>query len=655
MRLSEVTTRVGAFILAAVISGYSGQAAVTIVEDRSAASVTGALIDSGHFWTRVKADGLQVILEGEAPNEAARFRAISAAGSMVDASRVIDNMSVVDTAGAVAPDFAIEILRNDSGISLIGLIPASTDRDHLHDQLQDASDGQEVSDLLDAADYPPPEGWTEAMAYALRSLSQLPRSKISVGAGWVSITAISDSPQQKRQLEQLLTRTVPASVRLELTVTAPRPVISPFTTRFTLDESGPRFSACAADTEAARDVILRAAHAAGIAGPISCTLGLGVPSATWSEAVSLSIAAITRLGGGTVTLSDTDIALVALEGVDATLFDDAVGELANALPDLFTLTAERPVPAEAAPEGVPEFTAVLSPEGAAQLRGRVPDDLINQTAESVAIARFGENHVTMGTRVVEGLPAGWSLRVLTGIEALAELQSGSVIVRPDEVLVRGISDDNEASARISRLLISKLGEQAVFDINIQVIEPPPVVVETGPAPEECLARIIAITDQTKILFDPGSATLTASTRPVIDQIAEVLRECKELPMEVSGYTDSQGRDEMNQRLSLQRAESVLSALRARRVLTASFVAVGYGEADPIADNETEEGREANRRIEFRLLTADELAAAKAARDAPRGAEDGSAGDGAADAAADAAPPADATDTSQTTDDQGSGD
>jgi OmpA-OmpF porin, OOP family len=58
---------------------------------------------------------------------------------------------------------------------------------------------------------------------------------------------------------------------------------------------------------------------------------------------------------------------------------------------------------------------------------------------------------------------------------------------------------------------------------------------------------------------------------------------------------------MNLELSQERADAVLDALRSRRVPVAGFEAVGYGEADPIADNETEEGREANRRIEFALI------------------------------------------------------
>lgn len=58
---------------------------------------------------------------------------------------------------------------------------------------------------------------------------------------------------------------------------------------------------------------------------------------------------------------------------------------------------------------------------------------------------------------------------------------------------------------------------------------------------------------------------------------------------------------MNQQLSQARAQSILNELRGRRVPTASFTALGYGETQPIADNDTEEGREENRRIEFRLI------------------------------------------------------
>ena len=141
MRLSALFLRIGVFVLAAIFAVLAARTTVAVVEDTSAVSVRETLIDRGYDWTSVLADGLQVILEGEAPTEAVRFRAISAAGSMVDASRVIDNMKVAESGHVLAPDFAIEILRNDSGVSLIGLIPADTDREELATRITKIADG----------------------------------------------------------------------------------------------------------------------------------------------------------------------------------------------------------------------------------------------------------------------------------------------------------------------------------------------------------------------------------------------------------------------------------------------------------------------------------------------------------------------------------
>lgn len=603
MRLSALLIRLCAFAVAAVIAGFGARATVSIVEDLSVSFVQSELIDHGHNWTSVIGDGLQVIIEGQAPNEADRFRAMAVAGSVVDASRVIDNMSVVDFASITPPTFAIEILRNDSGVSLIGLIPADTDRALLSERIQSIADGQAVSDLLEQADYPTPPGWRPALNYAIRALEQLPRSKISVTADRVAITAISDSFQQKRQLEADLTRQAPDGLSLALSITAPRPVISPYVTRFVIDDRGAHFDSCAADTVAAQEKIVGAANEAGLIGKIICPLALGVPSNTWADAVALSIGAVKSLGSGTVTISDADVTLVATEGTAPALFDQVVGDLDNNLPDLFALEATLPVSLVAAEGGPPEFSATLSPEGAAQLRGKVGDETMATIVETFAHAAFGASNVSMGTNTDEGLPAGWSVRVMAAIESLSMLENGSVTMRPDTLTLRGATGNPDARAEISRLLISKLGDGAQFDLSVEYVEALDPVAAI-PTPEECVQMVTDATAGRKILFDPGSATITADTQAVVDDIADVLKDCVDAPIEIAGFTDSQGREEMNLALSKDRAEAVLSALRARRVVTGGFTATGYGEAEPIADNETEAGREANRRIEFRLLASD---------------------------------------------------
>jgi OOP family OmpA-OmpF porin len=135
-----------------------------------------------------------------------------------------------------------------------------------------------------------------------------------------------------------------------------------------------------------------------------------------------------------------------------------------------------------------------------------------------------------------------------------------------------------------------------------------------------------VTDAAKITFDPGSATISRQGEPVIEAIAEILRSCPDLRLRIAGYTDSQGREESNLRLSGERAEAVLAALRAERVPVAGFHAQGYGEASPIASNETEQGRERNRRIEFTLIGAEGTAAGPSpAPDGAKGTAEPSAG------------------------------
>ena len=157
------------------------------------------------------------------------------------------------------------------------------------------------------------------------------------------------------------------------------------------------------------------------------------------------------------------------------------------------------------------------------------------------------------------------------------------------------------NAQITELFQNKLSQYQALSLSIDTLEEPHHEEPLGPSEDECIADIGALTSARKINFEPSSDRVDLMAHQVLDDIADVLRECGEIPLEIAGYTDSQGRAEMNLGLSKSRATSILNELQRRRVLTSSYVANGYGEADPIADNETEEGREKNRRIEFRLL------------------------------------------------------
>lgn len=601
MRLSSLLTVFLTFAAAAVVSLVAANFSVSLIEDSSEIGVRDALDAKGMTWAEVEANGLQVSLSGIAPTEAVRFSALTTAGSIVDAARVIDDMGVAAQEALAPPKFSVEILRNDSGLSVIGLIPTSTDKEYVIARFNSLEGSNGVTDLLETADYPSPEGWNSALDFALSAMSSLPRAKVSVEAQRVAITAITDSAQEKARLEQNLRRMVPPQVMLTLDIAAPRPVITPFTTRFQITEEGASFDACSADTDLAAERITSTAKAAG-AQEVRCIVGLGVPTPKWADAVTASINALAKLGEGSVTIVDADISLLAAAGTSQSDFDTIVGELENALPPVFALQAKLQQ-VQDPNAGPPEFNATLSPEGQVQLRGRVSDDALRELTNSFAKARFGSDKVYSATRVVEGLPGDWATRVLAGLEALGKLSNGAVTVTPENIVLSGNTGNPDASTELASLLAGKLGDGAAFDVNVTYQKQLDPVLGL-PTPTECEAEIGAIVAVGKINFEPGSATIDASALGTMDDIAAVLKRCGDIQLEIQGYTDSQGREEMNLALSQSRAESVLNELRARRVITGSFKAVGYGEGSPVADNDTEAGREANRRIEFRLVRPD---------------------------------------------------
>jgi OOP family OmpA-OmpF porin len=602
-RLSATTLALLAFILAAMVMITVAWGTALAIEARTQAAVSARLAEAEIGWVSVRTDGLRVHLSGTAPNEAARFRAVNLVGALVDSSRIRDGLDVTPASAIRAPDFSVQMLRTEDGIQLIGLLPedpgegAMTEAD-LVEAASALTPGAELTNMLETADYPAPETWAAALSFGLEALRRLPRSKISVGADVVEVTAISDSATQKRRWEMDLRALAPPGVRLVMDISAPRPVITPFTLRFVADAEGARFDSCSADTERARDQILAAATAAGMEGRALCTVGLGVPTPRWAEAVVQAIGAVAELGSASVTFSDGDVTLLAGASVSQAAFDKVVGELETGLPDAFSLTSTLEK-AEAAPQGPAEFTALLTEDGRVELRGRLTDDLQRQAVDAFARAAFEGAEVLTATRVDATLPDGWPIRVLAGIEALAEVEHGRLLVRADTVEVTGVTGSQEARGRITQILSGKLGQGQTFRVNVtydEALDP----IASIPTPEECAAEVNAVITRTKITFTPASAELAPDARPVLDELAGILADCPAMQMEIGGHTDSQGSESGNQALSQARAEAVLLALQGRRVDISGMTAVGYGEALPIADNETEEGREANRRIEFVL-------------------------------------------------------
>lgn len=117
---------------------------------------------------------------------------------------------------------------------------------------------------------------------------------------------------------------------------------------------------------------------------------------------------------------------------------------------------------------------------------------------------------------------------------------------------------------------------------------------------------IQITFDSGILFDVGQADLRSVAQQNLSDLAASLQDYEGTDVLVFGHTDSTGGEDLNQRLSEQRANSARTYLLGAGLMADRVSAIGRGESDPIATNETEAGRQENRRVEIAIFASEEM-------------------------------------------------
>jgi outer membrane protein OmpA-like peptidoglycan-associated protein len=117
---------------------------------------------------------------------------------------------------------------------------------------------------------------------------------------------------------------------------------------------------------------------------------------------------------------------------------------------------------------------------------------------------------------------------------------------------------------------------------------------------------IKITFDSGILFDVNKATLKPASMTNLQNLATILNKYPDTNILIEGHTDDTGTEEYNLDLSKKRAQSVSNYLASLNVDPTRFTIMGYGESQPIATNETSEGRSQNRRVELAIMANEKL-------------------------------------------------
>lgn len=189
-----------------------------------------------------------------------------------------------------------------------------------------------------------------------------------------------------------------------------------------------------------------------------------------------------------------------------------------------------------------------------------------------------------------------------GIGLLASEVLGPISLRADVRYVQDFTKDARVGSKDPYDDV-RINVGINFPLSAKAEAPQPVVRNVTEVVE--VERVVEVTATPEVLegvnFEFDSERLTANARRVLSEVVERLKHHSDIHVEISGHTDSQGSAMYNEALSLRRANAVKEYLVQQGIASQRLSTVGQGFTQPVASNSTEEGREANRRIEMRRI------------------------------------------------------
>ncbi|MEM1288870.1 MAG: OmpA family protein [Pseudomonadota bacterium] len=368
------------------------------------------------------------------------------------------------------------------------------------------------------------------------------------------------------------------------------PLAAPFST--SLDKDGDSFVLSGAlPSETSRALITDAFDMAGFDYTDETTIARGAPEGldiaqTFVDGASL----LAQLSSGALSLTDGALSLTG-QAVSFT----ASEELTAAAQSLGGGAVELTSDIVAGPASPFVFRADAT-AGSVTLAGFIPSEAQRDTVLVDVEALFPQALVRDELQIADGAPDGFGAIVSAGLRGIGRLENGAFELSDTAVTVSGGALHGRSVAQIEADLASAAPGQFSIGAQIDALPPPSAVDDT-----ECQLLFARLLADNTIRFDTGTAAIDPLSFGLLDRIVRTLQSCPEARVEVGGHTDSDGGDDLNQRLSEARANAVRDYVLAADVREDRVDAIGYGETDPIADNATEEGRARNRRIEITVI------------------------------------------------------
>jgi OOP family OmpA-OmpF porin len=349
--------------------------------------------------------------------------------------------------------------------------------------------------------------------------------------------------------------------------------------RVTLSGSAPLPGVKGRLTEAARKDL------GGVEVADQMGLARGAPP-RFEDAAMLLLQQVAKLKDGKITITDTK---VSLAGMARDLGGrEAIAGALKSLPEGFSVAAND----IKAPPYI--FQANKDPVAATvTLTGYVPDDAVHKTIAAAVQRKFFAEKIVDNLKISIGAPSSFAGSVVAALGALSRLSTGTLVVSDREVKLSGDALYEGAAADIRAGLGKDFPKAWQYK--------PEITVKPAAGPVDatvCQQLFSELLSKGKIRFEPKRAVIDPDSAAILDRLVDTALRCPNANIEVAGHTDADGEDSFNQALSEKRAQAVINYLVKAGLTADRFTAVGYGATQPVAGNDSDDGKAQNRRIEF---------------------------------------------------------
>ncbi len=520
---------------------------------------------------------------------------------LVDAlgGRLPDTMRLAESQilPPVVTDYRWQAVIGSEVASLSGVVPDKQARAQVLAHIKTVMPHLQVEDDSNFASGES-EGWVGAIQFLLDQATNLePGAVIELEKDTIHIFGRAISPESYLQIVSNLQSAVPKGyVQGRISVAAP--VVERYIWRIQRD-NGLSVLSGFIPSQAVRNVVNAAARVELTDTDVvdQMLIAEGAPiGVDWGAATNYALKLAARLQQGSVFLENDNI---SVEG-EAKTIDDyraILAAMSGNLPANLYLLRELVKPPARSDAATLPYTFLATFDGRnVTVDGVVRDAVAKAQLESLVADTFVNVPAQVSIDLLPRGRQGIDAQIKTLLRRLAASVEGRFRIIDDSLNFFAVVQSEAQATDVQAALVQETQIFTHANITIEGLQ-----TFNARRASSCEAILNDFVRQHRIQFETASARLTRAGRGVLKRIIGSIARCPNTLITVEGHTDSDGDEAYNVTLSQQRAEAVVEYLRQAEIEPSRLHAIGYGEARPIASNDSAEGKSRNRRIEFNVV------------------------------------------------------